>query len=147
MSEKTRSYDVTVVWTGGKSGEAIVDEMPKIRTGEPPDESQTYHTPEHLLVAAAATCLMNSFVEFTKKMRIRFDSFEVEATGILEKVGRSFEITKLNMVTKVEILSEDLRQRFERALELGAKYCYVANSLKGTTTYDHRIIVKDNQAE
>lgn len=147
MSEETKPYDVTIVWTGGKSGEAIVEGMPKIRTGKPPDQERIYHTPEHLLVAAAGTCLMNSFVEFTKKMRIQSEAFQVEVTGILEKVGSSFEITKLNMVTKVEIPSEDLRQRFERALELGAKYCYVANSLKATTTYDHHIIVRGDQAE
>ncbi len=147
MSEETEPYDVTIVWTGGKSGEAVVEGMPKIRTGRPPDEEQIYHTPEHLLVAAAGTCLMNSFVEFTKKMRIQFEAFQVEATGILEKVGRSFEITKLNMETRVEIPSGDLKHRFERALELGAKYCYVANSLKATTTYDHHIIVMEDQAE
>jgi organic hydroperoxide reductase OsmC/OhrA len=147
MNEEMKPYDVTIVWTGGKSGEARVEGMPKIRTGKPPDKEHAYHTPEHLLVAAAGTCLMNSFIEFTKKMHIQFESFEVEATGLLEKVGRSFEITRLNMVTRVGIPSADLRDRFERALELGAKYCYVANSLKAKTTYDHHIIVKEEQAE
>ena len=85
---------------------------------------------------------MNSFVNFTKKMRITFKSIKVESVGKLEQVGRSFEITEIHSKSKVVIESEDLRKKIERALELGAKYCFVANSMKCPTYHEHEIIVE-----
>ncbi|TXT57060.1 MAG: hypothetical protein BAJATHORv1_20660 [Candidatus Thorarchaeota archaeon] len=140
--EQTKEYDVKVKWIEGKSGEVLVEEMPKIRTGKVSEDSKQFHTPEHLFVASATVCYMNSFVYFTEKMRLEFISFETDAVGTLDKVGRSFEITKIHTKTKLVIEDEKLKNRFERALELGAKYCFVANSMKCPVTHEHEILVR-----
>ena len=144
LSDDSREYLVKVVWTGGKSGDVLVSDKPTIRTGSPSEFGGTkeFHSPEDLFVASASVCFMNSFVVFTEKMHIRFESFEVEAKGLLEKVGQSYEITHLHMKTKVVIESEDLRSKMARALELGAKYCYVANSMKCPKEYENEIVVR-----
>ncbi|MGV9168708.1 MAG: OsmC family protein, partial [Promethearchaeia archaeon] len=79
---------------------------------------------------------------FTRKMHIEFEAFEVEATGRLEKVGRSFEITKIDMKSTITIKDETLRNKIERALELGDKYCFVANSMKCPREHEHEIVIK-----
>lgn len=143
MTEREEEHRVKVKWTGNKAGLVIVEGRPPIRTGIPPDSEgivQDY-TPEELFVAAGTVCFMNSFVYFTKKMRINFQSFEADAIGYLEMVGSSFEITRIHTKTKVTIDSEDFTKKFERALELGAKYCFVANSMKCPTTHEHEIVV------
>lgn len=143
MGEDSRRYEVSVVWTGGKTGEVSVGEKLLVKTGVPPGigEKEGFPTPEDLFVASVAVCFMNGFVEFIKKMRLEFRSFECEATGFLEKVGRSFEITRIDMDATVIIESEEIRQRVERALELANKYCFIGNSMKCPITHKNTILV------
>jgi len=110
---------------------ARVRGLPDIKVGKPPDD----YTPEHLVVAAVTSCFANSFVYFTRKMHIHFDELKVEGTGVLEKVGRSFEITSISVRARVVVGDEEIRGRILRALELGAKYCFVGNSLKANVGY------------
>ncbi len=143
MSEEPVFFPVRLVWTGGKSGEISVDRKAIIRTGTPLGDLKeaNYHTPEDLFVASATVCYMNGFINFTKKMHIDFKAFTCDAIGTLEKVDRSFEITKIEMRTRVEIESEDLRSKIDRALELAAKYCFVGNSMKCPISHDTEIVV------
>jgi organic hydroperoxide reductase OsmC/OhrA len=142
MSEnEDKKYEIRVAWTGGKSGEVVVESLPPILTGTHPESEKKFYTPEELFVASGAVCFMNSFVYFLEKMHIEIQSFEVVSIGRLEKVDRSFEITEINSHTRVVIDKETSRKKIERALELGAKYCYVANSMKCPTYHDHEIVV------
>jgi organic hydroperoxide reductase OsmC/OhrA len=143
MSEDSVLFPVKLVWTGGKSGEISVDRKAVIRTGSPLGDSSevNYHTPEELFVASATVCYMNGFINFTKKMHIEFKAFVCDAVGTLEKVDRSFEITKIEMKDRVEINSEDLRSKIGRALELAAKYCFVGNSMKCPISHTTEIVV------
>jgi organic hydroperoxide reductase OsmC/OhrA len=136
-------YPIRLVWTGGKSGNLTVEGKAAIKTGVPsggPDEA-ILHSPEDLFVASATMCYMNGFVEFTRKMRIEFKSFECDSVGTLEKVGRSFEVTKIEMKAKVGISSEDIRKKIDRALELAAKYCFIGASMKCPIIHDTEVIV------
>jgi organic hydroperoxide reductase OsmC/OhrA len=143
MSDNPVYFPVRLLWTGGKSGEISVERKAIIRTGTPlGDQSEiNYHTPEDLFVASATVCYMNGFINFTEKMHIGFNAFVCDAIGTLEKVGRSFEITKIEMKTRVEIYSEDLRHKINRALELAAKYCFVGNSMKCPISHSTEIVV------
>jgi organic hydroperoxide reductase OsmC/OhrA len=132
VSEEPKLFPVKLVWTGGKSGNLTVEGKVAIKTGIPsggPEE-------------ARAMCFMNGFVEFTKKMHIEFKSFECDAVGTLEKVDRSFEVTKIDMKTRVAINTEDIRKKITRALELAAKYCFIGNSMKCPISHDSKIIVE-----
>jgi len=136
-------YPVKLVWTGGKSGDLSIEGKVVIKTGVPsggPEEA-ILHSPEDLFIASATMCYMNGFVEFTRKMRIEFKSFECDSVGTLEKVGRSFEITKIDLKTKVVIGSEDIRNKINRALELAAKYCFIANSMKCPNEHENEVVV------
>lgn len=146
MSEEVepRYYPVRLVWTGGKSGNLEVEGKVIIKTSVPSSspEEDKYHSPEDLFVASATMCYMNGFVEFTRKMRIEFKSFECDAVGTLEKVGRSFEVTKIDMTAKVVIGSEDIRKKIDRALELAAKYCFVGNSMRCPIIHMTEVVVE-----
>ena len=144
MSEEPKLFPVRLVWAGGKKGNLTVEGKVPIKTGVPsggPDEA-IFHSPEDLFVASATMCFMNGFVEFTRKMRIEFKSFECDSVGTLEKVDRSFEVTKIVMDAKVVIESEDTRKKIDRALELAAKYCFIGNSMKCPITHNTTVIVE-----
>ncbi len=137
-------YPIKLVWTGGKSGNLSVEGKVVIKTGVPSggSEEAIFHSPEDLFIASATMCYMIGFVEFTRKMRIEFKSFECNSVGTLEKVGRSFEITKIDLKAKVVIGSEDIRNKINRALELAAKYCFIANSMKCPNEYENEVVVE-----
>ena len=144
MDDRPRTYEVGVTWDHDDGGAVHVEGMPDIRVVKPKGEESTpdLYTPEHLFVAAATVCFMNSFIYFTRRMHIEFKSFDCSAIGFLEQVGRSFEVTRIATKSRLVIESEDLRQRFERALELGAKYCFVANSMRCPVTHENEIAVE-----
>jgi organic hydroperoxide reductase OsmC/OhrA len=142
MSEDPKLFPVSLVWTGGKTGELSIDGKVLIETG--PSNglgTASFHSPENLFVASAAVCYMNGFVYFTERMHISFKTFACDAVGILEKVGRSYEITKIKMKARVEIDSESLQGKISRALELAAKYCFVGNSMKCPISHKTEIVV------
>jgi organic hydroperoxide reductase OsmC/OhrA len=143
MSEEPKYFPVNLTWSGGKSGEISVEGKASIKSGSPliPEEAN-YHTPEDLFVASATVCYMNGFLNFLDKMHIKATSFECNAVGVLEKVGRSFEITKIEMKAKVITKSENLRSKIDRALELAAKYCFVGNSMKCPISHETEVIVE-----
>ena len=117
MSDEPRLFPVKIQWTGGRSGNLTVKGKAAIKTGSPQSNSEaSYHSPEDLFVASATTCYMNGFVNFSDRMHITFKSFECDAVGVLEKVGRSFEITKIEMKAKVIIESKGIRKKIYRAL-------------------------------
>jgi organic hydroperoxide reductase OsmC/OhrA len=142
MSEDPKLFPLCLVWTGGKNGELSIDGKILIRTG-PSNESggAHFHSPEDLFVASAAVCYMNGFVYFAEKMHISFKAFTCDAVGILEKVDRSYEITKIQMSARVEIDSDSIRSKISRALELAAKYCFVGNSMKCPILHHTEIVI------
>lgn len=146
MTDRLEEHRVRVEWTGNKSGLVHVEGQTDIKTGVPPDSGKEEHhyTPEELFVASGTVCFMNSFVYFTKKMHIEFISFKAESVGYLEQVGRGFEVTRIHTKTTLAISSKERKKRFERALELGAKYCFIANSMRCPTTHEHEIIVEED---
>ncbi|UCE09154.1 MAG: OsmC family protein [Candidatus Thorarchaeota archaeon] len=144
MSEEPKEYRLKVAWDHERGGEAIFEGKPSLRVSWPKgfEGNPEYFSPEDLFVASATICFVNSFVYFTKRMHIEFKAFECEGTGTLEQVGRSFEITKIINRARVVIESEELRSKFERALYLGAKYCFVANSMKCPVAHEGDIVVE-----
>ncbi|MFW9843547.1 MAG: OsmC family protein [Candidatus Thorarchaeota archaeon] len=142
MNDESKSFPVKLVWTGERTGNLQVENKVTIQTGSPMDSPVSGHSPEDLFVASATVCYMNGFVNFCDRMRIDFKSFECDSVGTLEKVGRSFEITKIEMKAKVNIESEDLRSKIDRALELAAKYCFVGNSMKCPITHTPEVVVE-----
>lgn len=144
MSEEPKEYYLKVVWNHEQGGEVSFEGKPSLKSSWPKgfEANPSYYSSEDLFVASATTCFVNSFVYFTKRMHIEFKALECEGIGTLEQVGRGFEITKILQRARVVIESEELRAKFERALTLGAKYCFVANSMKCPVVHDDEIVVE-----
>jgi organic hydroperoxide reductase OsmC/OhrA len=143
MTEGAHEYKVTVDWKHGRVGNLRVEGKPEVEVSAPPefDGPEGIISPEDLFVAAATSCLMTTFVTFTKKMRFDFKSFSCDGYGTLERIDKGFQFTKLLLKTKVKVESEDLKPKAERALELAGKYCLVSNSMKCPTEHENEVAV------
>ncbi|GAG61919.1 unnamed protein product, partial [marine sediment metagenome] len=97
MSDDSHEYLVKLDWTHGKVGDLNVEGKPKIQVATPPefDGPEGIISPEDLFVAAATTCLMTTFVTFTKKMRIEFKSFSCDG-HVVDENGAAMSKSKGN---------------------------------------------------
>ena len=143
MTDDAHEYMVKVDWKHGRVGDLIIEGKQKVEISTPPefDGPEGIISPEDLFVAAATSCLMTTFVTFTKKMHFDFKSFSCEGHGTLERVDKGFQFTKLLLKAEVKVESEDLKPKAERALELAGKYCLVSNSMKCPTEHENKVIV------
>jgi peroxiredoxin-like protein len=143
MTDDAHEYMVSVDWKHDRVGNLSVAGKPNVEVSSPPefDGPEGIISPEDLFVAAATSCFMTTFVTFTKKMRFDFKSFSCEGKGTLERVDKGFQFTKLLLKAKVEVESEELKPKAERALELAGKYCLVSNSMKCPTEHENVVSV------
>lgn len=143
MSEESHEYFVRIDWTHGRVGNLKIEGKPKVQVSAPPefDGPEGIISPEDLFVAASASCLMTTFVTFSKKMHFDFKAFSCEGQGVLERVEKGFQFTKIILKVKVTVESEELVQKAERALELAGKYCLVSNSMKCPTEHLNEVVV------
>jgi organic hydroperoxide reductase OsmC/OhrA len=143
MAEEPKHYTVQVNWDNDKGGHVSAAGKQSIKMVRPKGEKNELdsYAPEHLFVASATACFMNSFIYFTRRMHIGFKSFECQGTGTLEQIGKSFEVTKIEIKSRAVIESEDLRSKIERAFYLGHKYCFIGNSMKAPIAYEDEIVV------
>jgi uncharacterized OsmC-like protein len=74
-------------------------------------------------------------------MHFEFKSFSCEGYGTLERVEKGFQFTKILLKAKVEVESEELKPKAERALELAGKYCLVSNSMKCPTEHENEVVI------
>ena len=144
MSEYEHEYVVNVDWTHGQVGDLTIEGKPKLQIASPPEFEgpEGIISPEDLFVASAASCLMTTFVTFSKKLRFEFKSFSCKGQGILERLEKGFQFTNLLLMTEVTVESKDIKAKAERALELASKYCLVSNSMKCKTDHINKVIVK-----
>ncbi len=144
MSEDKHTYNVRVDWTHDRVGRLTIEGKPEIAVASPPEFEgpEGIVTPEDMFVAASASCLMTTFVTFTKKMRFDYESFTVEGEGTLERVEKGFQFTRIVLKTRVVVATDELVSKAERALELAGKYCLVSNSMKCETIHENEVLVK-----
>ncbi len=144
MTDESHEYHVTIDWTHDRTGDLTAEGKPKVQVASPPEFGgpEGIISPEDLFVAAAASCLMTTFVTFTHKMRFDYQAFTCEGVGTLERVEKGFQFTKILLKATVTVDSGDLKPKAERALELAGKYCLVANSMKCPVEHENHVIVK-----
>ena len=144
MADDVHEYTTTVNWKHGQIGELIIEGKPSVEVATPPEFEgpEGIISPEDLFVASATSCLMTTFVTFSKRMHFEFKSFSCEGHGRLERVEKGFQFTKLILKTKVSVGEEDLVPKAERALELAGKYCLVSNSMTCPTEHENSVVVE-----
>ena len=145
MSDESESheYNVRVDWTQGREGSMLIEGKPVVEVSAPPEFNgpEGIISPEDLFVAAAASCMMTTFVTFSEKLRFEYKSFSCTAKGTLERVEKGFQFTKIHITSTVAVETEDLKHKAERGLELAGKYCLVSNSMKCETIHENIVVV------
>lgn len=136
-------YEAEVAWIDGRAGQVNSEGLPTLQVSAPPEFSGVagVWTPEHLLVAAAASCLMATFLAIAEASKVPVTAYRSKATGRLEKIsGEGYRFTEITVVPEIEIAAEDL-EKAQKALAKAQKSCFIGNSLRATLQVEPRFLV------
>lgn len=88
-----------------------------------------FWTPEHLLLAAVASCYVATFRGMAGKSNLEFHAIEVSVQGVIEKQDGYLSFTKIILRPQVRLEREEDRERATRLLEKADHGCLIARSL------------------
>ena len=136
MPHAANEYPVTVRWISAKEGVGeSADGLEPLPIAAPPafGGPAGVWTPEHMLVAAAAACLMTTFLAAAEASQLCVLSYEAPATGILERAeDRRYWVPTIEVRPRVRVASEADRARALRLLEKAEAACLITRSLRST---------------
>ncbi|MGM0665730.1 MAG: OsmC family protein [Bacteroidota bacterium] len=98
--------------------------------------------PKTLMLAALGGCTGMDVASIMKKMKIPFEDFSVEVTGVLtDEHPKHFK--KMHLIFSVK--GKDLdRNKIEKAVNLSQdRYCGVTHSYKASMEISHEIIIEE----
>ncbi len=127
-------YQVNVNWRNDRIGQMSSPELDTtIEVATPPQFPKGVAgiwSPEHLLTAAVASCLMTTFLSIAENSKLSFTDFSCESSGKLEQVDGKLLMSEITLKPTVIIPSEADREKAERILQKSEAACLISNSVK-----------------
>jgi len=127
---KPTTFGVSVEWQEGRRGVIAREGKPPLPVATPPEFGGPpgVWTPEELLVASVASCLMSTFLYFADRFKVPFLSYSTAAKGRMEMTERGLRFTQIQVAIAVSVGDAEAADkiaalRFEEKLE---KYCPVS---------------------
>ena len=128
MSELPMHYTTCFHWLGTDSdGQIAIKRRPDMPTGSPHTDGR--YCPEHMLVAAAETCLGNTVVLIAARSKLKLHAYRSSAEGELEfekGAGYRFKRIVIKPVLTVDAGSKELAAR---VVDKSHRACLIARSL------------------
>jgi peroxiredoxin-like protein len=144
--EPNYSYTASASWTRHRRGSVEAENgIPQTLDFSVPPEfggEPGYWTPEHLLLAAVASCLVATFRGMSEKSKLEFPSIDVTVKGIIEKQDGYLCFTRIILRPEVLIGCEEDRERTTRLLEKAERACLIARSLSAEIVLEAKVTVE-----
>jgi organic hydroperoxide reductase OsmC/OhrA len=85
--------------------------------------------PEQLLVAAASSCQLLSFLAVAARARIDVLRYSDRAEGTMDESDEPARIGRIVLRPEIVVAPGTSEERVRRLVKLGHEHCYIANSL------------------
>ena len=92
--------------------------------------------PERLLVAAASSCQLLSFLAVAARARIDVIAYVDDALGEMPDDGRPMAIERITLRPTVTIRGQASEERLRKLTDLAHRECFIANSLRSAITIE-----------
>jgi organic hydroperoxide reductase OsmC/OhrA len=102
--------------------------------------------PEQLLVMAAASCQMLSFLAIATRKRLNVVEYDDRAEGFMPEDDKPMRIVRIVLSPRIVLEGPADREAVAHAVELGHQNCFIANSLKTEITLKPEIVIKETRA-
>jgi uncharacterized OsmC-like protein len=142
MSRFPLEYAVELHKTDGAPMELSAPHRPRIIVGPPPEfgGTDTWWSPEHLLVSALAGCMTATFFAGAERVRVPVGKYRCRANGVLDHIDGRVAFTEMNLAVDVTVVTGDV-DRVRRLLEEAKERCFVANTLRCPVTLTVEVAV------
>jgi organic hydroperoxide reductase OsmC/OhrA len=149
----THRYETSLRWTGstalgwegydrGHSATAPPAEQEvRLTTGESKGDPAILN-PEQLLVMAASSCQMLSFLHVAAKSRLDVVGYEDAATGLMPEDAKPLRITEIALRPRIVIDGEANEERVRNLVHIAHDYCFIANTLNCEMTIEPEIEIR-----
>jgi len=138
----THRYTTTCSWTGSTAvGYEAYDRTHRVTA--PPAEAEltlasdpafrgdpALMNPEQLLVAAASSCQLLSFLAVASRARVDVRSYEDGADGVMPDDDRPMRITRITLRPRIEVAEGPTLDRVTHLVDVAHRECFIANSLR-----------------
>lgn len=125
------SYTVDLDWREHRGGVARSQGLPDLVFSAPPEFGGIAGrwTPEHLLVAASASCFMATLLAVADAQKLSLAYFRLSSAARMERVpGEGYRFTEIILRPELGVAEED-RPKLEKALAKAGRACIVSNAL------------------
>ncbi|MDQ2727175.1 MAG: OsmC family protein [Actinomycetota bacterium] len=99
--------------------------------------------PEQLVVLAAASCQLLSFLAVAARARIDVVAYADDAEGIMPGDDRPAGLTRIVLRPRIVVVAGPTVERVRHLVEVAHRECYVANSLRTQVDVEPRIEFSD----
>lgn len=100
-------------------------------------------SPEGLLVAAVANCLVLTFRAIARASKLEWSSLSCTASGTLDKLDKVTQFTHFHMSAELTVPPGTDEAKAERLMQRAEHHCLITNSLKAGTTLDATVRTAD----
>jgi organic hydroperoxide reductase OsmC/OhrA len=86
--------------------------------------------PEQMLVAAASSCQLLSFLALAARARVDVVSYEDDAEGVMDESDRPARIQRIVLRPRIAVAPGVSQERVLKLVEQGHRLCFIANSVR-----------------
>jgi organic hydroperoxide reductase OsmC/OhrA len=97
--------------------------------------------PEQLLVLAAASCQLLSFLAVAARARIDIQHYEDDGEGEMPDDDQPVRITSIVLRPKIRVAAGPSEARVRHLVEVAHRECYIANSLRTDIRIEPTIVI------
>ena len=99
-------------------------------------------TPEHFLLAAVASCFIETFKGISGASKLSFQGVEVAVDGLIEKDAGGLRFTKITIRPTVILYDDAGCELANRVLTKTERSCLVVRSLSSAVTVESKLLVE-----
>lgn len=149
-------YDVGLTWSGSTSvgydaysreHSVFPAKLDPVRVSADPHfrGDPALLNPEQLLMMAAASCQLLSFLAVAARARLDVLDYRDSAIGLMPEAKGAMSVTRIELRPTIVLAPGSRLDRLERLVHLAHEQCYIANSLRSQIVIDAKFRIDDQQ--
>lgn len=141
MQQLPHQYKVTVTGKPTQHLIASADKLPDLSVAPPAqfDGPGDQWSPETLLMASIANCLILSFRAIAQAAQFNWSDIRCESEGVLDKVERKIQFTQVLSQIELTIPAGESKEKAAALIEKSERACFISNSLSAQTQVKYEI--------
>jgi organic hydroperoxide reductase OsmC/OhrA len=95
--------------------------------------------PEQLLVMAAASCQLLSFLAVAARARVDVVDYQDDAEGEMPEDEQPMRVTRITLRPRITVRGDVGEERIRHLVEVGHRECFIANSLQTEVVVEAKV--------